>query len=100
MLATLRVCALGRIPSQPWKPSSPFMPGLALSPDPLLARLGPPVTVGDREANQKLDSFSVASEDLGLEEARSRHTICQRTDKEVRGDTLTIEPSFGGRRHQ
>ena len=25
------------------------------------------VTVGDREANKKLDSFRVASEDLGLE---------------------------------
>ena len=30
------------------------------------------VTVGDREANKKLDSFRVASEDLGLEEAWSR----------------------------
>ena len=58
------------------------------------------VAVGDREANQKLDSFSVASEDLGLEEARSRHTICQRTDKEIRGGTLTIQPSLGGRMHR
>ena len=33
------------------------------------------VTVGDREANKKLDSFRVASEDLGLEEARSRHNL-------------------------
>ena len=33
------------------------------------------VTVGDREANKKLDSLRVASEDLGLEEARSRHNL-------------------------
>ena len=43
------------------------MPDLAQGPDPSLARLGLPVTVGDREANQKLDSFSIASEYLGLE---------------------------------
>ena len=40
---------------------------LAQGPDPSLARLGLPVTVGDWEANQKLDSFRVATEHLGLE---------------------------------
>ena len=33
------------------------------------------ITVGDREANKKLDSFRVTSEDLGLEEAQSRHNL-------------------------
>ena len=33
------------------------------------------ITVGEWEANKKLNSFRVASEDLGLEEARSRHNL-------------------------
>ena len=53
------------------------------------------VTVGDWEANKKLDSFRVATEDLGLEEARSRHTICQRTDKDCKDCTLTITTLIG-----
>ena len=33
------------------------------------------VTVGDREANKKLDSFRVASEDLGLEGSVSSQSV-------------------------
>ena len=64
MLATLRECAQRRVPCQPWKPSSPFMPGLALGPDPLLARVAFLVSFGDREANKKLDCFRVAKRTL------------------------------------
>ena len=43
------------------------MAGLAQGPDPSLARLAFLVTLGDQEDNQKLNSFSVATEYLGLE---------------------------------
>ena len=33
------------------------------------------VTIGDREANKKLDSFRVASEDLGLEGSVSSQSV-------------------------
>ena len=54
----------GENTQQPWKPSSPFMPGLALGPDPLLARVAFLVSFGDREANKKLDCFLVATRTL------------------------------------
>ena len=40
------------------------MPGLALGPDPLLARVAFLVSFGDREANKKLDCFRVATRTL------------------------------------
>ena len=39
------------------------------------------VTVGDREANKKLDSFHVASEDLGLEGSISSQSVKEQIKK-------------------
>ena len=97
MLATLRVCALGRIPSQPWKPSSPFMHWPCPGPDPSLARLGLPRHrcwgLGSQpEARQLQRRLRVPWS--GRAWSR-QHTICQRTDKECKDYTLTITTLVG-----
>ena len=102
----LRGCtALGRVPSQSRKTQVVRLwLDLAQGPDHLAGNAWAfLVTVGDREANKKPNSFCVTSRDLGLEAVLLRlglATICQRTDKEIRGGTLTIQPSFGGRMHR
>ena len=78
----LRGCtALGRVPSQSRKtPVVCLWLDLAQGPDRLVGNaLAFLVTVGDREASKKLDSFRVTSGDLGLEAVLLRlglATIC------------------------
>ena len=57
----------GEYPANPGNPVASLWLAFPQGPDPSLARLGLPVSVGDQEANQKLDSSRVATEYLGLE---------------------------------
>ena len=71
------------------------MPGLALGPDPLLARVAFLVSFGDREANKKLDSFCIATSTLVWNRLGLVSKICQETDKNRKDCILTNTTLLG-----